>query len=90
MCIRDRYERANRSDLAHAEQAELEILLSYMPRQLTTGEIDEIIKSVIKELGAKGPQDMGRVMKAVIPKLKGAADGKLVNQRVKEFLEKGI
>lgn len=86
----EQYEKAGRPDLAQKEKAELHILLSYMPRQLTPHEIDEVIKSTIKELGAKGLQDMGRVMKTVIPKLKGSADGKIVNQRVKELLEKGI
>lgn len=86
----EQYTKAQRPDLAEKERQELDILLSYMPRQLTPEEIDEVIKSVIKELGAKGPQEIGRVMKAVMPRLKGAADGKLVNQRVRELLEKGI
>lgn len=86
----EQYEKAQRTDLAEKEREELEILLSYMPKQFSPEEIDQLLRSVINELGAKGPQDIGRVMKAVMPRLKGAADGKFVNQKAKELLEKGI
>lgn len=83
----EQYEKAGRLDLAGAERKELEILMSYLPKQLSPEEIDDIIKTTIKEVSAKGLQDMGKVMKAVMPRLKGIADGKFVNQRVKEILE---
>ncbi len=83
----EQYGKAGRLDLAEAERKELEILMSYLPEQLSPEEIDDIIRATIKELSAKGLQDMGKVMKAVMPRLKGMADGKFVNQRVKEILE---
>ncbi len=82
------YEKAGRSDLAEAERKEMEILLSYMPRQLSEEEIEGLIRETIKETGAKGLQDVGRVMKALMPKIKGMADGRIVNQKVREILEK--
>ncbi len=84
------YEKASRSDLAETERMELEILSSYLPRQLSPEEIEQLIRETIKETGARGLRDMGTVMKALMPKVKGAADGKFVNQRVKEILEKGV
>lgn len=83
----EQYEKAGRLDLAEAERNELEILMSYLPKQLSPEEIDDIIKTTIKEVSAEGLQDMGKVMKAVMPRLKGIADGKFINQRVKEILE---
>lgn len=84
----EQYEKAGRSDLAEAERKEMEILLSYMPRQLSEEEIEGLIRETIKETGAKGLQDVGRVMKALMPKIKGMADGRIVNQKVREILEK--
>lgn len=80
------YEKAGRSDLVETERLELEILSSYLPRQLSPEEVDQLIRETIRETGAKGLKDMGMVMKALMPKVKGAADGKLINQRVKELL----
>lgn len=77
---------AGRKDLAEKEEKELKIIQSYLPAQLSPEEIDNIIMSAINESGAKSLSDIGKVMKLVIPKIKGAADGKLVNQRVKELL----
>lgn len=77
---------AGRTDLAEKEKRELEIIQSYLPKQLSLHEIDEIIRSAIKECNASSPNDMGKVMKIVVPKTKGAADGKIVSQRVKELL----
>jgi uncharacterized protein YqeY len=82
----EQFASAGRSDLAEKESKELEIVLSYLPPQLSPEDIDTIIRSAIKECHASAPGDMGKVMKIVAPLTKGAADGKIVNQRVKELL----
>jgi uncharacterized protein YqeY len=83
----EQYQKANRKDLAEKENKEIEIIQVYLPEQLSTEEVDEIIKATIQEAGITGIKDMGRLMKELMPKLKGKADGKLVSQRVKETLE---
>lgn len=82
----EQFSSAERSDLAEKEKKELEIIQSYLPEQLSQHAIDEIILSVIKECGASSPNDIGRVLKIVMPRIKGAADGKAVSQRAKELL----
>ncbi len=82
------YLKANRNDLAEKENKEISIIQAYLPEQLSPKDVDEIIKSTIQEAGITGMKDMGRLMKELMPKLKGKADGKLVSQRVKEILEK--
>ncbi len=84
----EQYEKANRKDLADKENKEINIIQKYLPEQMTPEELDEIIKSTIKDTGVAGAKDMGKLMKELMPKVKGKADGKLVNQRVKEILEK--
>ena len=84
----EQFSTAGRTDLVDKEKAELEIIQSYLPKQLSLQEIDAIILSAIKECNASSPAEMGMVMKLVSPKIKGVADGKMVNQRVKEFLSK--
>ncbi len=83
----EQFTKANRMDLAQKEERDIVVLQAYMPRQLSSEEIDKIISAAIKEAAAGGPQDMGKVMRIVMPKVKGLADGKHVNQRVKELLE---
>jgi hypothetical protein len=73
--------------LADKEEAELEILLAYLPAQLGEAELRTIISAVIAEVGASSPKDMGKVMGPIMAKTRGCADGKLVNQLVKELLE---
>ena len=80
------YREADRNDLVVQEQAELEILQRYLPSQLSEDEIERIVEETIKETEAAGPQDMGQVMRAVMPKLRGAADGKTVNAIVRKKL----
>ena len=80
------YEKAGREDLASKEKAELAVLQRYLPEQLTEGELQRLIKETIKETGASSPKDIGRVMKALMPRIKGRADGKAVNQMVRELL----
>ena len=82
----EQYSAAGRTDLADKETRELEIILSYLPKQLPADELDDIIRSAISESGASSLNDLGKVMKVLMPKVKGVADGKVVNQRVKELL----
>ncbi|WP_077714240.1 GatB/YqeY domain-containing protein [Desulforamulus ferrireducens] len=82
----EEYKRANRlEDVAKIEK-EIEILLEYMPEQLSEEELRSLIQDTIKETGAQGPRDMGKLMSALMPKVKGKADGKLVSNLVKELL----
>ncbi len=80
------FEKAQRDDLIQQAQAEIAIIKSYLPPQLTREEIKVIVEETIQETGAKEIKDMGKVMGALMPKIKGRADGKLVNQAVKESL----
>jgi len=83
----EQYRKAGREDLAKKEEDELSIIQSYMPEQLSPDKIDALIKEAIEECGAKGLSDMGRVMKVLMPKVKGRADGKAVSERVKAIME---
>jgi uncharacterized protein YqeY len=82
----EQFKLAGRTDLAEKEEKELKIIRSYMPAQLTPQELDNIIISTINEAGASSPNDIGKVMKLLMPRVKGIADGKIVNERVKELL----
>jgi hypothetical protein len=75
-----------RIELAEKEAKELEILQTYLPKQLSPEELDAVIREAISESGAKAANEIGKVMKLLSPRVKGAADGKVVNQRVKELL----
>ncbi len=79
-------EKANRPDLLKHEQEQLEVLMGYLPRQMSREEVTVAAQQVIDELGVKGPQAMGQVMGKLMPQLKGKADGKLINEVVKELL----
>ena len=80
------FEKGNRQDLVDQSKAEIEILLNYLPQQLSEGEIRQIIEESAIEAGASSIKDMGKVMSIVRPKTLGRADGKLVSQMVKEYL----
>ncbi|MBM4431913.1 MAG: GatB/YqeY domain-containing protein, partial [Chloroflexi bacterium] len=80
------FEKGGRPDLVQQEQAELAVLESYLPKQLTREEIAERARRVITEVGASGPQQIGLVMRPLMEELRGLADGKLVNQVVQELL----
>lgn len=80
------FEKGNRQDLVDQTQKEIEILLDYLPQQLTEDEIAEIVRSAVNESGAISIKDMGKVMSIIMPSVKGRADGKLVSQIVKQFL----
>ncbi|MBM4136568.1 MAG: GatB/YqeY domain-containing protein [Nitrospira sp.] len=85
----EQFSKGGREDLAEKERKELEILQSYLPQQLTLEELDKIIIETIRESSANGIKDIGKVMRLIMPRVKGIADGKSVNQRVKELLETG-
>jgi uncharacterized protein len=80
------YRKGGRDDLAQKEQAELEILQAYLPQPLTEQEVQTLIRESIAELGATGVQDLGKVMKQVMPKVGGRTDGKRVNELAKALL----
>jgi len=80
------YEKSGRADLMQTINRELEILLAYLPQQLTESEIDEIVKQSIIEVGASSMKDIGNIMKNVMPKVKGKADGRMINESVKRIL----
>lgn len=82
----EQFSRAAREDLAGIERQELSMLQSYMPAQLSLEDVEKFIIQAIQESSAKSEADMGKVMKVLMPKIKGVADGKWVNTRVKELL----
>jgi uncharacterized protein YqeY len=79
-------QKADRPDIAEAEQAEIAILEDYLPRQLSREEIESAVRAVIEQVGASGMKDMGRVMGPLMDDLKGRADGKIVSEVVREQL----
>lgn len=81
------FEKAGRDDLAEKVKAEAEILAEYLPEQLSEEEIKVIVQQTIQETGASSKADIGKVMSALMPKVKGRADGKLVNQAVQQLLQ---
>lgn len=81
------YEKGNRQDLIDDTKKEIEILLEYLPQQLTEEEIRKIVDDAVREVGATSIKDMGKIMAAIMPKTKGRADGKLVNVIVREYLK---
>jgi len=82
----EQYTNGGRTDLADKEAVELKILEAFLPAQLSRADIEKVAKTVIEELGAKGPADMGRVMKEAVKRLVGQADGKIVSEVVKALL----
>lgn len=81
------FEKSGREDLIAQLNSEMEVLLGYLPKQLTESEIKEIVDGVIEELQAATMKDMGKVMAAVAAKTKGRADNKVISQYVKEKLK---
>lgn len=80
------YQQAGRDDLADAEAQELAIIEEYLPKQLSEEEIGAVIDEIVAETGAQSPKDMGKVMGPAMQKLKGRADGKVVQEMVKQKL----
>jgi len=81
------YLKGNRNDLADKEKKELEIIIAYLPKQLSEEEIKKIVQEAIKKLGAQSEKDFGKVMGFLMKELKGKADAGLVSQIVKESLQ---
>ena len=82
------FEKSGRTDLIDNLNKEIEVLLGYLPEQLTEDEIKKIVEETIAETGASSMKDMGKVMGAVSPKVKGRADNRVVSGYVKELLSK--
>jgi len=82
----EQFKLGGRMDLVEKESKEIEILKSYLPKSLTQEEMIKIVDQTIAEVQATSLKDLGKVMKSVIPKLQGKADGKLINQLVKDRL----
>lgn len=82
----DQFRKGGREDLVEKETREAEVLKGYLPPQLSEGEVRDIVRKAAEETGAAGPRDMGKLMKSIMPQVKGKADGKLVNDIVKEVL----
>ncbi len=82
----DLFRKGGRLDLVQKEEAELRILQRLLPEPLTEDEVRALIRATIDELGAKGIQDLGKLMKRIMPKVTGRSDGKRVNQLAKEML----
>ncbi|MCD9022995.1 GatB/YqeY domain-containing protein [Cohnella silvisoli] len=81
------FERGGREDLVSNVKAEIEIISEYLPRQLTEEEVKAIVVQTMQETGASSKADLGKLMGALMPKVKGLADGKLVNAIVQQSLQ---
>ncbi len=82
----EQFEKGGRDDLAQKEKAEIKILEQFLPRALDENELVQLVEQCIKEVGAKTVKDIGKVMKAIMPKVAGRADGKRVNELVRSKL----
>jgi len=80
------YEKSGRADLIEILNREIDVLLAYLPQQLSSEEIEAIVKQAIDEVGATSMKDIGKVMSAIMPRTKGRADGKIINELVKKNL----
>lgn len=82
----EEFEKAGRTDLVDKAKAEVEVLSGYLPAQMDAEAVRELARQIVAEVGAQGPKDMGKVMGPLVARTKGRADGKLVQQIVKELL----
>lgn len=82
------FKQGNRADLVEKEEKELAIIQAYLPEQLSREEIVTAAQQIISKVGAQGPPDKGKVMKELMPAMKGKADGKVINEVVSELLGK--
>ncbi|MCX7715670.1 MAG: GatB/YqeY domain-containing protein [Clostridia bacterium] len=80
------YEKSGRNDLIADLKKEMDVLMEYLPKQLTAEEIEKVVAEAIEATGASSMKDMGRIMAAVMPKVKGMADGKAINEAAKKLL----
>ena len=83
----EEFQKGGREDLVEKTQAEIDVLMPYLPAQLSEDEARELVKAAVEQTGAATPKDMGKVMGVLMPKVKGRADGKMVNTIVKSFLQ---
>ena len=82
----EQFAKGGRTDLVEKEEAELKVIEEFLPAQLSEAELDASIAEAIREVGVEGVRDMGKVMKVLMPKLTGRADGKTVGEKVKARL----
>ncbi len=82
----EQYENAGRTEAAEKEKAELEIIMSYLPEQMSADDVRNAVKAIIADVGATGPADFGKVMGAAMKQLKGKADGSLIQSIAKELI----
>ncbi len=82
----EQYRQGGRADLADQEEGEARLIEAYLPAELSDEELERLVGEAVAEAGATAPQDMGKVMSIVMPKVGGRADGKRVSQRVREAL----
>lgn len=82
----EEFKKGGRDDLVEKTQAEIDVLLPYLPEQLSEDEVKALVKEAVEQTGAASMKDMGKVMGVLMPKVKGRADGKLVNSIVKGML----
>ena len=80
------YNEQGRADLAEAELAQVAVIETYLPKQMSAEELEAALKAIIAEVGAEGPKDMGKVMGTATKKLAGLAEGRAINAKVKELL----
>lgn len=83
----EEFQKGNRLDLVDLTNDEIKILLNYLPPQLSEDELEQIVKDAIEETNAQTKKDLGRLMAVIMPKVKGKADGKQVNQIVARYLQ---
>lgn len=81
-------EKSGREDLIEKARQEIKVIEGYLPQQLSESEVQELVDQAVLETGASDPKDMGRVMGALMPRVKGRADGKLVNTLVRQALSR--
>lgn len=82
----EQFKAGNRPEMAEKEEKEIEVLLTYMPPQMSEEELKKVAQEVIASMGASSKADLGKVMGAMMPKVKGMADGDMVSKVVKELL----
>jgi len=82
------FKEGNRDDLVAKEQFQLELIQTYLPEQMSEEEVENIVNETVSSLNVSGMSDLGRVMGALMPKVKGKADGKIVQQKVRDALSK--
>jgi len=82
----EQFRTGQRADLVEKEEHEIAVLQAFLPQQLTTAELETEVSKAVEEAGASAPQDMGKVMKILMPRIAGRADGKVVNELVRKRL----